>query len=334
MIFDRNITVVDSHTAGEPYRLVTGGIPPIKGNTMSEKLKYFIDNYDSLRTGLMHEPRGHSDMFGGILTEPVSSEADFGIIFMEGAGYLNMCGHGTIATVTIILETGLLKMEYPETCVTLDTPAGLVKCIAKCENNKVISVSLVNVPSFLYKRDLPVEIDGKEYKVDIAFGGSFFCLINEKELMIDISVENLPELKSFAEKFEQELNNNDKYEFKHPLLPHIKTVDLIEIYKKLDGKEADAQNVVIFGGSVDRSPCGTGTSAKLSTLYAKGELKEGEVFKYASVIGSVFQGKIIGTTKVGEFDAVIPEITGSAYIYGFNNLVWDKHDPYYAGFRL
>lgn len=332
MIFERSITVVDSHTAGEPFRLVTGGIPPIKGKTMAEKLSYFKQEFDSVRTGLMHEPRGHADMFGGVLTEPVTEEADFGILFIEGAGYLNMCGHGTIAAITIILETGLLKMEYPVSKVVLDTPAGLVKCTAKCENSKVLSVSLENVPSFLYKEGLVVDIDGRDVKVDVSFGGSFFGLVSQEELGVEVSLENLPKLKELADKIEHQLN--EKYEYSHPELPHIKTVDLVEIYKKLDNGLADAQNVVIFGGSVDRSPCGTGTSAKIGTLYNKGQLKEGEVFKYASIIESVFEGKIVGTRKVGEFDACIPEITGSAYIVGFNNIVWDKHDPYFNGFKL
>ncbi|MFV0441218.1 MAG: proline racemase family protein [Lachnospirales bacterium] len=332
MMFKQSVTVVDSHTEGEPYRLVTGNVPKIVGKTMSEKLKYFKENYDDLRKGLMHEPRGHADMFGGILTEAVSETSDFGILFIEGAGYLNMCGHGTIATITIILETGLKEMEYPKTTVTLDTPAGTVVCTAQCENGQVKSVSFENVPSFLYKEDAKVVIDEKEYVVDIAFGGSFFALVNVEQLGVEINLDNLSVLKSFAKKMEREVNK--QVEISHPWLEHITTVDLVEIYGKPDNDEADAKNVVIFGGSVDRSPCGTGTSAKLGTLYAKGKLRPNEVFRYASIIDSKFYGKIVAETNVGDFKAVVPEITGSAYITGFNTILWDENDPYYNGFQI
>ncbi len=332
MIFDRSITVVDSHTVGEPFRLATGGIPPIIGKTMPEKLAYFQENYDHLRTGMMHEPRGHADMFGGILTDPVNEDSDFGILFCEGAGYLNMCGHGTIAAITIILETGLKTMEYPTTEIKLDSPAGQLTCVAYCDNNKVTKVSLTNVPAFFYKKDLSVEVDGKEYKFDVSFGGSFFALVNEQELGMEISVENLPKLKYLADKFEHLIN--EKYDFAHPNLPHIKTVDLIEFYGKSTSDSADAKNVVIFGGAVDRSPCGTGTSAKLAALSHYGKLNKGEKFVYESIIGSQFEGEIVDYTTVGEYDAVVPMITGSAYIVGFNNLVWDITDPFYDGFKI
>ncbi len=332
MNFDKMVTAVDSHTAGEPFRLITGGIPPIKGKNMAQKLQYFKDNFDDLRCGLMHEPRGHADMFGGFLTEPVTDEAHFGLIFMEGAGYLNMCGHGTIAAITIILETGLLKMEYPTTEVVLDTPAGLVKCLATCKDGKVLDVAIKNVPSFLYKEKLPVTVDGKEYKVDVSFGGSFFGLVDEKDLGESISIDNLPKLKHLADEIEKELNKN--YTFEHPELKHITTVDLIEFYRKDKCEKFDAKNVVIFGGSVDRSPCGTGTSAKLGLLYHYNELAKGETYKYASIIESVFEGTILDTTKVGDFEAVIPQIKGSAYITGYNNIVFDKADPHYNGFVI
>lgn len=332
MIFDRMITVIDSHTVGEPFRLATGGIPPIHGKTMPEKLAYFKENLDYLRTGMMYEPRGHADMFGGILTDPVNDDSDYGILFCEGAGYLNMCGHGTIAAITIILETGLKKMEYPTTTVTLDSPAGQLTCVAYCENSKVTKVSLTNVPSFLYKQDLSVEIDGKEYKFDVSYGGSFFALVDEEEVGVKIDPSNLPRLKYLAERFEHLIN--EKYDFVHPELPHIKTVDLVEFYGKSTSENADAKNVVIFGGAFDRSPCGTGTSAKLAALSHYGKLKLGEKFVYESIIGSTFEGEIVDTTKVGSYDAIVPMITGSAYIVSFSNLVWDDSDPFYNGFKI
>lgn len=329
----KSITCVDSHTVGEPLRMITGGLGHIPGNTMPEKQKYFRENLDHLRTGLMFEPRGHNDQFGAVLTEPVTPGADFGIIFIECAGYLNMCGHGTIASITIALETGIVEMKYPTTIVKMDTPAGLIECLAQCEDGRVTSVSLTNVPAFLYMKDATAVVDGKEYRFDISFGGSFFALIKAEDIGLEIKVENITALRDFSQKLEDAIN--EKYTMNHPELPHIKTVDLIEIYGPPVSEGADAQNVVIFGGgSVDRSPCGTGTSAKLGMMYAKGLIKENEPFVYESIIGSKFIGKIIGTTKVGDFDAVIPQITGSAYITGFNNLVWDETDPFRNGFKL
>lgn len=333
MKFKKMITVVDSHTEGEALRFITSGIGHLPGSTMPEKQKYFRENLDYLRTGILFEPRGHNDQFGAILTEPVSPEADFGIVFMEGAGYLNMCGHGTIASITCAIETGIVEMKEPVTIVKMDTPAGLIECEAQCSDGRVTSVSLTNVPAFLYMENASAEVDGKEYTFDISFGGSFFAIIHQSQVGIDIDVKNIPQLRDFAQKLEDAIN--EKYTMNHPELPHIKKVELVEIYGDPKSPDADAQNVVIFGGgSVDRSPCGTGTSAKLGLMHAKGLIKEGEPFVYESVINSKFIGKVIGTTKVGEFDAVIPQITGSAYITGFNNIVWDETDPYPDGFKL
>jgi len=333
MKFDKTITVVDSHTEGEALRFITSGIGYIPGATMPEKQKYFRENLDHLRTGILFEPRGHNDQFGAVLTEPVTPGADFGIVFIECAGYLNMCGHGTIATITCALETGLVKMQYPMTTVKMDTPAGLIECVAECEDGRVKNVELTNVPSFLYMTDASVEVDGKEYVFDISFGGSFFAIIHQSKIGLDITVENVPELRVIAQKIEDAIN--EKYVMNHPELPHIKTVELIEIYGDPVSPEADAQNVVIFGGgSVDRSPCGTGTSAKLGLMYAKGQIKVGEKFVYESIIGSLFEGKIKETVMVGDFEAVIPQIKGSAYITGFNQLVWDETDPFYDGFKI
>ena len=333
MKFSKSIQAVDSHTMGEPTRIVVGGIPVIKGNTMAEKKAYLEENLDYVRTAIMHEPIGHKDMFGSIITAPTHEDADLGIIFMDGGGYLNMCGHGSIGASTVAVETGMVEVKEPYTEIVLEAPAGLVKAKVKVENGKAIESSIVNVPSFLYKS---VEIEVPEIgkvKVDISFGGSFFAIVNSKDLGLEIESKNSTKLTEVGLKIRDIINST--VEIKHPTLSHIKTVDLVEIYGAPKNKEATYQNVVIFGeGQVDRSPCGTGTSAKMATLFAKGELKEGENFVYESILGTMFKGKILGTTKVGEYTAVIPEITGSAYITGFNHFVIDENDPVKHGFIL
>lgn len=334
MKISRALQAIDSHTMGEPTRIVTGGIPKIPGKTMAEKKEYLQEKMDHLRTAIMHEPRGHNDMFGSIITAPVKEEADFGIIFMDGGGYLNMCGHGTIGAVTASIETGMVEAIEPITEVTLDTPAGLVRAKAKVENGKVKEVSFVNVAAFHYKKDVEIEVpDLGKITFDISFGGSFFAIVDAKQIGLKVKPENASKLSEMGLKIRDIIN--ETIEMQHPELAHIKTVDLVEIYDEPTHPEANYKNVVIFGqGQVDRSPCGTGTCAKLATLHSKGELKENEYFVYESILGTLFKGRILETTKVGEYDAVIPEITGSAYITGFNNFVIDPEDPVKYGFAL
>lgn len=334
MKFSRTIQAIDSHTAGEATRIVVGGIPNIKGNTMPEKKQYLEDHLDHIRTAIMLEPRGHNDMFGSVMTQPCDPDADFGIIFMDGGGYLNMCGHGSIGAMTVAVETGVVPMEEPITKVVMEAPAGIIKGDVKVENGKVQSVSIFNVPAFLYKRDQEVELPGVgKVKFDISFGGSFFAIVHASQLGLKIEPKNAAKLTELAMELRDIINRD--IEIQHPTLEHIKTVDLVEIWDEPTNPEATYKNVVIFGqGQVDRSPCGTGTSAKLATLHAKGELKEGEKFVYESILGTLFEGEIVGTTKVGEFDAVLPKITGSAYMTGFNNFLIDEDDPVKYGFIL
>lgn len=334
MKFSRYIHAIDSHTMGEPTRVVVGGVPNIPGKTLPEKKAYLEENMDYLRRAIMHEPRGHNDMFGSILLQPVSDEADIGIIFMDGGGYLNMCGHGTIGASTIAIESGMVPKVEPYTELTLEAPAGLIRVKAAIENGKVKEVSFRNVPAFLYKEDVKINVpEIGEITLDISFGGSFFAIVDAKQLGIKITPENATKLKDIGLKIRDIVNK--EIEIQHPTLKHIKTVDLVEIYDEPTNPEATLKNVVVFGeGQVDRSPCGTGTSAKMATLFAKGKLKEGELFVYESIIGTMFKGRVVGTTKVGDFDAVIPEITGSAYITGFNTFVIDEDDPMKYGFSL
>ena len=286
MKFSRSIQAIDSHTAGEATRIVVGGIPNIKGNSMPEKKEYLEENLDYLRTAIMLEPRGHNDMFGSVMTQPCCPDADFGIIFMDGGGYLNMCGHGTIGAMTAAIETGVVPAVEPVTHVVMEAPAGIIRGDVTVVDGKAKEVSFLNVPAFLYKEGVEVDLPGVgTVKFDISFGGSFFAIIHASQLGLKIEPQNAGKLTELAMKLRDIIN--EKIEIQHPTLAHIKTVDLVEIYDEPTHPEATYKNVVIFGqGQVDRSPCGTGTSAKLATLHAKGELKVGEKFVYESILGT------------------------------------------------
>lgn len=330
----KTIFAIDSHTMGEPTRIIVGGVPNIPGKTMPEKKAYLEKNLDYVRTAIMLEPRGHNDMFGSIITQPTIEEADLGIIFMDGGGYLNMCGHGSIGAATVAVESGMVEVTEPVTKITLEAPAGLVKASVKVENGKAKEVSIVNVPAFLYKRDVEVDVPeiGKVI-MDISFGGSFFAIVKCENLGIEICPANAQKIIEIGMKIIKAVN--EQVEIQHPTLPHIKTVDLCEIYGPAKSADATLQNAVVFGqGQLDRSPCGTGTSAKLATLYAKGLLKINQEFVYESILETKFRGRVLEETKVGEYDAIIPEITGSAFITGHSQFFIDPEDPVKHGFIL
>ncbi len=330
----KSVHTVDTHTEGESTRVVVGGIPKITGHTMPEKKEWLEEHMDYLRTALMLEPRGHNDMFGAILTEPTLEDADYGIIFMDGGGYLNMCGHGTIGAMTVAVETGIVEVTEPITKVVQEAPAGIIRGEVLVENSKAKTVSFQNVPSFLYKRDQELELPGYgKIKFEISFGGSFFAIVKAEQVGLSIIPENAEKLKELGIILRELINK--EIPVQHPSLPHIHTVDLVEWWSETETKGATLRNCVVFGqGQVDRSPCGTGTSAKMATLFAKGELKIGEEFYYESILGTIFKGEILGTTKVGEYEAVIPRISGSAYITAFNHFVIEEEDPLKYGFVL
>lgn len=272
-------------------------------------------------------------MFGAIITEPISEEADLGVIFMDTGGYLNMCGHGTIGTATVAVETGLVPVTEPYTEVVLEAPAGIIRTKVKVENGKAVEVTLTNVPAFLYKDNLTVEVDGVTIPYCISFGGSFFALVDAAKLGYNIGPSAVPELQRLGMKMLEKINK--EVQVQHPTLD-INTVDLVEFYGPTPNPEkADMRNVVIFGeAQADRSPCGTGTSAKLATLYAWNEIKIGEEFRYESFTGSVFRGVIKEEASIGDYKAVIPQITGSAYITGMGTYVIDPTDPLKYGFSV
>lgn len=323
---------IDTHTMGEPTRVLIDGLPLISGNTMMEKKEYLETNFDHIRTMAMHEPRGHRDMFGAIITPPCHKDADAGVIFMDSGGYLNMCCHGSMGVATLLVEGGYVKIEEPITYVTLDTPAGLINAEVQVKNKKTLGVSITNVPSFLYKRDLKIEIANiGKISLDISFGGSFFALVNVEDLNLSLSTDNIDKLVKYGLEIRDALNK--EISLVHPTNPCINKVDLVEIYGESCNGEADLKNVVIFGtGQVDRSPCGTGTSAKLATLYGKGLLKINEPFIYESITGTKFVGRVMEETKVENYDAIIPKISGRAFITGYGYLVASEDDLFKHGF--
>ncbi len=324
---------IDSHTMGEATRIIYEGFPDLPGKTMMEKKKYLEEHYDHYRKALMLEPRGHRDMFGALLTKPVHPEADIGIVFMDSGGYLNMCGHGSIGAASMAVETGLVKITEPYTEVVLDTPSGIIRTKVSVINGKAVEVSMQNVPSFLYKEELHIDISGYgRISCDIAFGGSFFALVDADKIGLELTMDNMNKITELGMELRNKINN--EVIIQHPYLD-ITTVDLVEFYAHADHPKADLKNCVIFGDAqADRSPCGTGTSAKLAALYAKGKLKLREIFVYESITGALFKGEVVQEVEINGKKAIIPQITGSAYITGMNEWILDEDDPLEYGFLL
>lgn len=331
---DQHFLVVDSHTMGEPTRIILHGFPPILGDTMMEKKHYAATYLDSLRRALILEPRGHAGMFGAVLMEPMQTGlADAGVIFMDSGGYLNMCGHGSIGVATVLVDQKLIPVQEPYTTAVLETPSGLVQTEVKVSDGKAQEVTLTNLPCFLYKENVEISLERfATVFVDVAFGGNFFALVNADALGINLVEGQLPALVQTGMEILAKVNA--AVSVSHPYLD-ITSVDLVEFYGKSLNPKASLKNVVVFGDrQVDRSPCGTGSSAKVAALYKKGKLKLNEEFVYESITGSLFRAKVWKETRVGEFDAVIPKITGSAYITGIHEMILNSNDPFKYGFRL
>lgn len=333
-VFANIVSVIDTHTAGEPTRIVLSGLPVIEGRTMAEKKSFMAGELDHYRNMLMQEPRGHKDMFGAILTPPTTDASAYGIIFTDNTGYLDMCGHGTIGITTALIEMGMVSVQTPETVVAFDTPAGQVKGHARVENGRVLEVSVSNVASFLYARDVVLDLpEVGRITIDVSFGGNFFAMTPAKALGVDIHPDNVGRLMHFGMLVKKAVN--EKLSVAHPTKKHIKTVELTEIYDKPDPTRHYSKNVVIFGDSqVDRSPCGTGTSAAMATLYGKEKLPLETEFINESIIGTRFKGRLVRAVNVGGFDAADPIITGRAHLTGIQQFVTDPDDPVKYGFRV
>jgi len=324
---------IDGHTCGNPVRLVAGGAPPLQGVTMLEKRAHFLAEYDWIRRGLMFEPRGHDVMSGSILYPPTREDCDTAILFIETSGCLPMCGHGTIGTVTMMIERGLVTPKTPG-IVRLDTPAGLVVAEYRQESDYVEEVKLTNVPAFLHSEGLSAEVDGLgEVIVDVAYGGNFYAIVDPQSAFNDIADVSAGDLLRWSPLLRAALN--EKYSFEHPEQPDIEGLSHILWTGKPIAKGATARNAVFYGDkAIDRSPCGTGTSARMAQWAAKGRLKPGEPFVHESIIGSTFTGRIEGQARVGDRDAIIPSISGWARMTGLNTIFINDRDPYAHGFEV
>jgi 4-hydroxyproline epimerase len=324
---------IDAHTCGNPVRLVAGGGPLLDGNSMMEKRLHFMRDYDWIRKGLMFEPRGHDMMSGSILYPPCDPQNDIGVLYIETSGCLPMCGHGTIGTITIAIEEGLVEPKEPGK-LRIETPAGLVLIEYKQEGKKVVSVKLTNVPAFLYATDLAVECSGLgSIKVDVAYGGNFYAIVDPQENFQGLEHFTADQLISFSRECRTYLNKH--YSFVHPENAHIKGLSHLLWTGKTISEKATARNAVFYGDkAIDRSPCGTGTSARMAQWYAKGLLKQGDVFVHESIIGSIFNGTIEGITTVNNQPAIIPGIEGWARVTGYNTIIIDDDDPYAHGFQV
>ena len=324
---------IDGHTCGNPVRVVAGGAPQLEGETMLERRAHFIAEYDWIRTGLMFEPRGHDIMSGSILYPPTRADCDVAILFIETSGCLPMCGHGTIGTVTTMIEHGLVKPRTPG-IVRLDTPAGLVTATYRQEGDYVEEVRITNVPSFLHSEGLTANVDGLgELTVDVAYGGNFYAIVEPQAVFTDIADAGVNHLLTWSPKLRAALNA--KYTFQHPEHADIKGLRHVLWAGKPRDAKAHARNAVFYGeAAIDRSPCGTGTSARMAHWAAKGRLKAGDDFIHESIIGSLFHGRVEAETEVGGRSAIVPSIGGWARVTGLNTITIDDRDPYAHGFSL
>lgn len=329
----RTFSCIDAHTAGNPVRVVSGGEPLLGGDSMSERRQHFLNEYDWIRQGLMFEPRGHDMMSGSILYPPTREDCDVGILFIETSGCLPMCGHGTIGTVTVAIEHGLVKPENPGT-LHLDTPAGKVEATYEMDGEYVDSVRIVNVPSYLEATDLTVECpDLGPLTVDVAYGGNFYAIIEPQENYGGIEEVAVDQFLQWSPVLRRRLN--DSHTFVHPEDRTIRGLSHIEWAGTPTKPEADGRNVVFYGDrALDRSPCGTGTSARMAQRVALGKLEVGDTYVQESIIGSLFHGRVERQTEVEEKPAIVPSIEGWAQVTGINTLFIDDRDPFAHGFQV
>ncbi len=329
-----HITTIDAHTGGEPLRIITSGLPPIEGKTILERRAYLKNHLDYLRKALMWEPRGHADMYGCIITEPVTENADFGVIFLHNEGYSSMCGHGIIAVTKVAVELGLVKAVEPITTLKIDAPAGLITAHANVQNNCVQSVKFENVPSFVLLKDQIVFVKGLgDVPFDVVYGGAFYAYVDADKLGIGM---NMADYRTLIEKGMAIKNAvMEQFEIIHPFEPDLSFLYGTIFYGKGHSEGTDSRNVCIFAdGEVDRSPTGTGVSGRVALHHARGELAVGQPMIIESIVGSKFVASVKSTTTFGPHNAIIPEVEGNAHICGKNAFLLDPDDELGRGFFL
>ncbi len=330
---NRVIHTVESHTEGMPTRVVVGGVAPIPGNSMFERRAYFLEHMDDLRTLLMYEPRGHSAMSGAILQPSTRPDADWGVLYIEVSGCLPMCGHGTIGVATVLVETGMVEVVEPVTTVRLDTPAGLVTVDVKVANGKAENVTITNVASFTLGLDQKVAVPGYgEVTYDMAYGGNFYAIIDATQVGIEFKRENGQRFLDAGLAISDAINAQNPPV--HPENPEIKLCHHVDFIAPGSNALHWKNAMAIHPGWFDRSPCGTGTSARMAQMVTRGLMKDSDTLINESWIGSQFQGRIAGRSKVGNFDAIIPTITGRAWVMGTAQWRLDPQDPFPAGFLV
>ncbi|HJZ83306.1 MAG TPA: proline racemase family protein [Pyrinomonadaceae bacterium] len=328
----QKITTIEMHTGGEPLRVYVSGLPEIKGDTVLEKRRYFREHYDHIRKGTIWEPRGHADMYGAIITP--SADADLDVFFLHNEGYSTMCGHAIIALTKLVFETGMVRPEGPAPEITINVPAGKVRARALIEGGKVRATSFQNVPSFLYlSKQLTEVADLGIIPFDVAYGGAFYAFVNAELLGVRLSPEDYPRLIDYGRRIKQAVAAN--FSITHPFEP-----DLSFLYGTIFTGPAHeplhhSRNVCVFAeGEVDRSPTGTGVSARAAIHYARGELKLNEKIAIESIVGSVMTVRAVAATTFGPHEAIIPEVSGTASITGRNEFYFDPEDPFREGFIL
>lgn len=330
------ISCVDAHTAGEPIRVVTSGFPRIYGKTMMEKRAYVLEHLDHYRKFLMREPRGHAAMYGAIIGPPVTEDGDLGVLFIENGGMGTMCGHGTIGVSKVVFDTGILPAKEGVNSLKLDVPAGRVVSFVEIHDGVVDKIYFNNVPAFLYKSDLKVPVKGVgDVLADVCFGGAFYIFVEAAQLGLEVKPENVEKLKDFGMEIRKTVS--EMYEIVHPENPDIHWIygTVLMTLPQTKDNRLVVRNVCIFGDAeVDRSPCGTGTCARMAQLYAKGVMKPGMILENHSIIDTVFEGSIIGESTIAGHPAILPQVSGMAWISGFNNLLLEKTDPMMDGFVI
>lgn len=333
MQVSRVYSTIDAHAAGEPLRIITAGVPPLPGATILERRRYLLEHHDDIRRVLLFEPRGHADMYGAILTPPVTPAADYGVLFLTNEGYSSMCGHGVIALTTTLLELGMLPRLGAETPVVYDSPAGLIRATATHDGERVRSVRFRNVPSFQYRRELAVHSSAGTVVVDVAWGGAFYALVDAAALGLDVTPENAARLTELGMEIKYAVQELD-YPV-HPEEPGLHGVYGTIITATPRTRDGDGRNITIYAnGAVDRSPCGTGTSARLANMYARGQIGLGRPFRHESVIDTIFTGTVLAETSVAGLPAVETEISGSGFVTGLHQFLVQPDDPVGQGFLV
>lgn len=320
------VSTVDYHTAGEPFRIVSGGVPSLLGHTLMEKRRYALDHLDHVRQLLVFEPRGHADMYGGFVTEPEDAGAQLGVVFFHNQGYSTACGHGTIALVTWAIDAGLITGQAPLTEVVVDVPSGRLPTVATLEAGRVRSVRFRNVPSFVLIDNLAMELAGHRIDVAVAYGGAFYAIVPAEPFEIPIEPAFVTRFIEMGREIKASIES--KHQVVHPLNPELEGIYGVMF-------TAGYRNVTVFAdGEVDRSPCGSGTSARLALLDRRAELARGSTLMHESIIGGRFAGRVVGDDRVGEYPAVITEVEGSAHLTGYHQFVLAADDPIGTGFLI